>query len=456
MRTEGFLPSLRFKASMLIIHGFREKRPLESVLHATKKAVALEGFNENTLRYLLGVVYVNVPSSSAMIESIVELFLQTRPANYKLSERTHEFIAYLHTRLGSPELAAKWVPPPEIPEEAISQDRRRLLALAASDPKLQPIVQAAILRLDQNDKEHDRTLYNSLIEVFLKKQEYTRALQIYRLMVNTGEAISPNSTTFKLLFDAWMVASEPRTFRTRKYKMPSDAPSPRKLFQSMIYFNKRSSSSPENPSPVVSVYSLTAALQAFIKQDDYPAAFTVLRTFTLHGLKPTVEVYTIIVSGLIRRIRYELRFTPPGTDVREASQWVQRFLGHRHPPNTSDDSVFIEAILSIGLQPKLTLNPVTLPTQTQLGEFLFWSGPRKSDNEAVKKFMELSSTPYRIPGTLVVIGILKAWDDKWDVVPLERILRRAILATYAKLFVRPAKAVSNEIAQAKREMVYVE
>ena len=54
------------------------------------------------------------------------------------------------------------------------------------------------------------------------------------------------------------------------------------------------------------------------------------------------------------------------------------------------------------------------------------------------------------------MGMLKAWDDRWDIVPLERILRRAILASYAKLFVRPAKAVSDQIAAAKREMIYGE
>ena len=448
MKTEGFIPSVRLRASLLVMNNFGKEKPLKTFLTFAQEAVALEDFSEKTLAYLLSVVYVNLPCTPQMVEGIVDLFLQTRPGDYKLSTKTRQFLAYLHSRLDSPELAVKWSP--NVADEAPSQDRQRLFALAGTNPKLQSIIQAAILRLDKNDKEHDRTLYNSLIDVFLKERDYQRVFQIYDLMLTSGSTVSPNSETFKLLFDVLWVSNKPRTLRTRNRKKPLNAPSARQLFHHMVYVSSRN-----RQAHAISTYSLTAALHAFMKKDDYPAVFTVLRTFHMHGLKATVEVYTIIFEGLIRRIREDLRFTPAisTSELHRNNKWVHRFLGHRHIPEITDDSIFIEALLNIGLQPKLTLDPVSLSPQTQLREFLFWVGPQA---KAITRFLELSTTPYRIPGPLVVMGMLKAWDDRWDVVPLERILRRAILASYAKLFVRPAKAVSEQIAAAKREMIYGE
>ncbi|KAI0092893.1 hypothetical protein BDY19DRAFT_513670 [Irpex rosettiformis] len=453
MRTEGFIPSLRLRASMTILHGYLKAQPLKSVLAAARKAVALEGFSEETLRYLLRIIFVNLPCSSTMIEGVVHSFMRTCHADYELSPQTKKFLGYLHTRLGSEEIAAKWVPPSGV--EVMTRDRKRLFAMAGSDPKVQSVIQSAILRLDKNDKDHDRTLYNSLIEVFFKKRDYPRAFRIYRLMFSVGEAISPNATTYKLIFDALTIGNQPRNLRTRKYKMPLDA-APRKLFQGMTFIHAQQPASPlKGTSPVISIHSLTAALQTFMRQDDYAAAFVVLRTFYIHNYKLPVKAYTIVIEALVRRIRKESRFVASESESRELTQWMDRFLGHRRVPYIPDDAVFVDAILNIGLQPQLTLKHIPLSSKTQLHAFLYWSGSQETSDKAVNNFLELSKTPYRIPGSLVVIGLLKAWDDKWDVVPLQRILRRAILALYVKLFMRPAKAISIEILEAKQEMLYV-
>ena len=116
MKTEGFIPSVRLRASLLVMNNFRKETPLKAVLTFAKEAVALEDFSEKTLAYLLSVVYVNLPCPPQMVEGFVDLFLQTRPGDYKLSTKTRQFRAYLHSRLDSPELAVKWSP--QVADEA--------------------------------------------------------------------------------------------------------------------------------------------------------------------------------------------------------------------------------------------------------------------------------------------------------------------------------------------------
>ncbi|KAI0693504.1 hypothetical protein BC835DRAFT_1415909 [Cytidiella melzeri] len=447
MKNEGFIPSLRLRACMTVLL----KGSGKSALKAAPKAMALEGFEESTLRYLLAVVFVNIPCSSELIEGFVGAFTQTRPADYVLSKSTCSLLAHLHTRLGSPELANKWCPKPV---GRLSQDRRRLLAMAESDPGLKSIIQAAILRLDMDGKEHDRTLYNSLMQYLLQKRQYTRAFQIYRLMLNGERAISPNAPTFMLLFDAWLTISEPRSFRSRKQKPPLDAPTPREIFRAMMY--KHRSSSPCGAHSSITVNTLTAALRAFMRQDDYAGAFVVLRTFRLCNHQAPVNAYHAVIEGLICRIRKEMQFQTP-SDVRKQVLWCHRFVQRGDISILPSDShILVEGILNLGLSAILDFDPLPLPDAPQLHSFLRHSSSgasRKSTSARKNAFLELTRTPHRVPGPLVVIGILKAWDDQWDITPLERILRRAILATHVKLFVPPAKAVSREIAEAKVEMV---
>ncbi|KAI0337330.1 hypothetical protein BDW22DRAFT_958094 [Trametopsis cervina] len=435
MTTEGYLPSLKLKAAMMVLRrlpGDQIKYP-RFLVPAIEKAVRLEEFDEAHFRYLLKTIYINLPCDSEVLETVIETFLASRTPGYKLQEPTRSLLAYLHHRLGSLELAEKWNPTPtvRVPE------RVSLLGMLNSDQSTAPIVRAAILRLDSAGLPHDRELYSSLIKHFVKEKHYDRAFSVYYLMCRGGPSLSPDGAAYKNLFDAWLGMLQPRSFRTRQSKQTREAPRPRQLFNEMLHQHRAT--------PIMSDAVLLAALRAFMKFHDYGAAIFTLRMF--RQLEPDVplDAYRMVVGHLAGRVRAEMRFPrSPGVYA-----WADRFLGQSYEPSVAADSgIIIEGVLRLGTRQTLDPEPIPLPDVSPVQNIL----TMKANDGGPEKMLKYDDTKYSIPSTLVVLDMVPVDKQRWSTIPLERMLRRAIVCRYTQLFSPPHTVVAGAVSDARADM----
>lgn len=384
-----------------------------------------------------------------------------RPDDYHLSQSTRLLLGYLHTRLGSAAHAKMWRTATEAMDsgsEDLRQERAVLVSLARSVPELAPIISPAIARLDHTGSMGDRIFYNTIIEALAAKQHYQQVFAVYHLMLKGSDKVLPDAYTFGTLFRIVSFLSRPRTLRSRKHKRPTNTPTLRQLFREMTRLRgKFTNGRSHRASSVVNTSILNKALSAFMQEDDYVAAFLVLRSFTLCRVSATVDTYRVVVGELLRRIQHELpyiRHSEP--DI----MWTYRFLGHKVPMSLSigDDVRLLDGILRLGLQSRLSLEPLQLGPPAlvdQLATVVDGITARPIKRSARNRSLfEIGEASCRLPAPLVILGFIEPLDDHWLTTPLERILRRAILATFTRILVPPAKAVSMAISDAKEEMVY--
>lgn len=496
MRHEGFLPPVGLRAVMDTLLVIAKSPSEEAVLEALANAFSLGLARQLHLRIVVRTLSPIIGITSNMLDSMVEVFLRSQAKGYMLSDRTKRFIARQHHIRGSFQHAQRWL--------ASMRGHKRADAILLANVRVQ----------NPSDLTHTAgpsvDALNTLLATQFAHGRNEGAFDIYRLWRSEYPQVYPNTLTFMMLFRALHQGrtAKPRSFRTRRFKNvvpePTSIPTPRKLFYDMAFchFSKMSTPTPkfpskrsapslgpltpsqlQDPSPILSPSLLTLAFKVLTSERDYAGAFVCLRTFQLLNFPIRIPLYRILIGSIVRRIQSEL----PWIHTRPNIQWYwsYRFLG-RPPLPIEFDIQLLEGIIRTGERKEMALGRIhprmaeggdhpsvelkgpsttsglaalhyPLPPQAPQAQTQIEADPTETCSKPTpplgKPPPEPQEKQLNIPSALEVISVVKPSREEWDLLPLARLLRRAILAAIPEVMTTAAREVCSIIADAKAEMV---
>ncbi|OCH87675.1 hypothetical protein OBBRIDRAFT_698074, partial [Obba rivulosa] len=455
MAREGFIPSTSLRVQLHLIHIAQNHPSPDEVLKALSEAFAMESFDEHCLQDLLRLLSYSLQCSAAFVDQVAALFYATRGPGFTFSTKTVDIMVRIHARAGKPTTAKRWAD--EFLKRALRLDNSEskrgaihpyttlLRDLAIYDKRNMEVYRGLVEQLKAEGVVPDLVMYNALIAGEVTGGRYSRALYIYfSLMTHRSRHMTPDAHTFGSIFRALRRMHSLHPDRVRKYRHWRLILSPWMAFRQLLECHElRTAGRRSTPSPVIDVSVLNSALKMFMTVRDYAAAFVVVNVFQKCGLRADLSTYRIVVAALLDRIKEELPKIE--ASMEKESYWSYRFLGLEalpHPFKISFDAILFDVVLRYGREEQVSLRfvaPVADPLMSSreaADEQL--AGTRKPNRKATSmpslaQFIELEKPPP---------------DAAWDTKALERILRRAILATRPHIALSPQAEVAIEIKAA--------
>ncbi|KAL6304114.1 hypothetical protein BKA93DRAFT_916343 [Sparassis latifolia] len=494
MITDGFIPSVSLRTQMFIIAAAQESPSEDELLDALGKLFSHKSFNERTLRHVLHLLVGTMNCTPEFIDSVVATFVRTRTdLGYILAKETRSFLVHIHARAGSAASARRWASGDFVGQPEKVADSLQAESDIGRPKKDSPAPYTSLIRhlapaevtgatskwtvahMADDAVEPDLAFCNAIIATEVSQHYVDQAFQIYQVLLDddTGEFL-PDAYTFSSLFRAMCIKKQRRSVRTRRSPPSVAVRTPRALYREMLQCHARQAQSVvPRRSPVITSDVLHRALRTFLLAQDYAAVFVVLRTFRMCKLLPTLRTFRIVLAHLVHRVRSEL---PAAARMEYPEElWAFRFLGYP-PVGVIQGLPVTETVLQVGAVPRLSLKfiPPASEDSTQAREekLIRSISPSSQDSTqaADRKLTSSSALPARpqsitsssgtpdqqhvVPSVLDIVGETAPPQAIWDATPLERILRRAILAqTRYTMTTTPARIVSGAIADAKAAML---
>ncbi|KAI9059018.1 hypothetical protein FKP32DRAFT_1680150 [Trametes sanguinea] len=480
MTREGYIPSVALRIQMHIVKlaelSMTEDQLVELLMDAFKNSA----FDEAGLQDVLRTLVEGLNVSTDLVRLVVARFLETREPDYKLSNATVTYLLHVHRKAGDDQGAEYWsaygspafrpLPSPaEVPLDPVLHPYTTLLEELTTTKPSFSVYKWALEHTLTKDVKADLPFFNALLAHEVSRRRYDVVFAIYRLlMAKRTAAVRPQAQTFAPVFRALHRLSRSHRYRrTHGIRVPEDTPSPRSVYRDMLTCHLEATQwKPDTPSPVLDRTLLHRALRTFLAQHDYAAAYTVLRAFwyfpTILG-RPSIGTYRLVFGSLLGRI--SLQF--PQIAARHQAGlkadhiWAYRFLGMQDLSADVQgqlclDLSMVHRVLLVGTDPRLSVDFIPAPKyegernemerlRSLVGDYGFLEGreidPREFHVCAMPSPLELTATK-SVPD-----------NQTYSVVPLERVLRRAIAASLPDTYGPIARSVSAEIVKAKEEMV---
>ncbi len=487
MVREGYLPPLSLRIQMRVVKEAESFPSVERLLKIMEEAFENKSFGQDALSELLQTLGDGMQAAPSFIDRVIHAFLSKRDPGYHLSVHIVSYVVRIYTRAGDTAGAARWAAerlpssPPDPSDGVASPSPYTTLLrdLAHANPSYS-VYQWS---LNQMQAEHpglvaDLPFFNALLAHEIGRRNYDAVFAMYiRLMDYRTPTTKPDAYTFSTIFRAIHHTTckySGRSRRVRSMKTLKNIPSPRAVYKDMLTClaeQTHESVSEHKPStapePALDATALHKALRTFMGQYDYAAAYNTIRLFRLHPTlvgAPTLTTYRLVVNSLAARIKAHL----PLIAIRRDPQyvWTYRFLGLGElRPNLRTKLPFdlgvVHRILYAGAYPRLNLHYVPAPDYTLRSERdapedgpIFGSDPQDVLQPLPCLPDPTLFTPHGLPTPLELTALQPVEeDDAFGLVPLERILKRAVLASFAELDHSPGKQVSLAIAEAKADMV---
>jgi hypothetical protein len=269
-------------------------------------------------------------------------------------------------------------------------------------------------------------VFNILLSREVRRGKPQNALAMYSTLKGM-DFMLPDAHTFGSLFALY------RRIRPRVMRKLALTPESTHLIPLRQLYSEFVDATQRIEYPVEMTTSLlNTAVRAFLRQRDYAGVFVILNSFSVYRLPLDHHTYYSIMKHIIGRIWIEV------TNKRLISQlqvkWCDRFLGvNFNEVKLSED--LVQHILFLISREEFVLEAPLHP----LAE------PSKyNDNGKYKmptmEMMQSVDTP-------------EPEDFKYQVVPLKRLIRRAIFANIPSNHSKPLKGVSTAVANAKKEML---
>ncbi|KAF7776852.1 hypothetical protein Agabi119p4_5245 [Agaricus bisporus var. burnettii] len=250
---------------------------------------------------------------------------------------------------------------------------------------------------------------NALISLEVYNNSLQRAFSIYH-SVKHDPNLRPDDFTFGSLFNILNRLYNPKRRRSRHGRLiTGDIPSPRTLYREMIEALLRK---PTGLAYKPSTSLLNVILRSFIYKTDYVGALVALQCFTAFRVPVNVTTYKLLITHLMHRIAYGIRaYRKMGDD-----KWADRFLSLPYPLLDPD---FLTK-LRLGHSLMARILDVCRRDQFDLDWPLY---AHKWQN----RYQDLP-VEYRVPAIKYIFSENPvSLDHPFDAVPLERLLRKAIL-----------------------------
>ncbi|KAH9887701.1 hypothetical protein C8Q73DRAFT_748539 [Cubamyces lactineus] len=478
MTREGYIPSVSLRVQMHVVKLAELSATEAELLGIASDACRNQTFHEAALRDLLQTLVEGLKASPRLVQQVVNRFLQTREPEYKLSNDTVTYLLRVHGKAGDQETVKQWseytsVSPPmtesSSPDPILHPYTTLLRDLAASKPSFS-VYKWTLERMQQDNVQPDLPFFNALLSYEVAQRNYDVVFALYRLLMEKRTSTAmPQAQTVAPVFRAiHRLSCSHRYRRTHGIRVPEDMPSARSVYKDMLTCHLEATGGrPSKPSPVLNTTVLHRALRTFIARQDYAAAYTVVRAFRLFPSAigaPALATYRIVFGGLLGRIRAQF----PRLAARLAAGlepdaiWAYRFLGMgdlgaRDLAALTMDMSMVHRVLLVGTDARLSCDFVVAPSYARprsaehmglLGDF--------SESEAERMERLANAREFHahgMPSPLEFSDLKPVPEGQtYAVVPLERVLRRAIAAACTSEGPL-ARQVSAEIVKAKDEMV---
>ncbi|KAF8223228.1 hypothetical protein L208DRAFT_1317935 [Tricholoma matsutake] len=434
MTKAGFIPSPETYAQILAVMLALSRSDID-INNAFDVIISDPAFSEDHFVHLLEIMS-DIGAPHDHLVRIAERYVETREEGYSPTKVLVSKLVDAQTRAGLIEDAFETllrfddldVSSPKNPSIVI------INALKDANPADKGSVDRILNLMQEKDVQPDITLFNSLISRELRLKYLQQAFSIYHYVRQLSEVMPlyPDGSTFALLFSVLRRLYRPhgRSALSRQYKIPDNSVPPRQLFHDFL------SSHTHSPFEVTP-HLLNVILRTFIFGHDYAGAYVTLRAFRIFKLSVTAKTYYIVLRHIMHRILWDVKRSRRADE----SRWGDRFLGTTSPTrfkNLKIDEEMEEKVLLVAKQP----------------EFELTSGILKSAAIARRT----GGPKYTTPTVAMIDGDTPVPESMHlDIVPLERILRRAASAHMLngpELDHDVATArVSKAIAAAKKEMV---
>jgi hypothetical protein len=299
---------------------------------------------------------------------------------------------------------------------------------------------------------------NALISTDLRRLRFDGAFAFYHaLMANRSPKLLPNAHSYGLLFKLSRRIHAPRSMFSRRLKRTENTVPPLRLFKDMFECHLiQSLGRVKNRTSVINEYSLNNALHAFLARRDYPAAYVVALTFSRCGLWPNLRTYEILFHHLASRLRVALRSPTE-------RPWAENLLAVGETSSTSgwplpNPTSQLDPNLSFHDHVMLRLlwiaSGSNCPMHTLDQQMEFMIDPDNLLHRSLRSPRKITRMHFRFPtfsmlsdGPAFVGGTLPDRSlDKFNAVPLQRVIRRAIEPL-------PGFRVSDLIKRAKDLMI---
>ncbi|KAF8623170.1 hypothetical protein AX17_007526 [Amanita inopinata Kibby_2008] len=447
MLKSGFIPSVHIDGKMLAVAVALS--PDDPRLPSAFDRIFMNpSFTEEHLLDMLEIA-VDLSSTPKIVGGVVERFLERKEKGYTPGKMLLARLVDAQVRNGKLEEAFESL---ERFEDEVSVDSSVVhphvpyvaIMAAIRDTKSSDsdAIDRALKIMKENNVQPDTAIMNVLIAREVRGKHLYNAFTIYAMLKKLStkiKTVDPDDFTFGSLFSALSQIYNPKARRRmpcRRRDSNSPILSPRRLFfEMMSMYKSRASGSFE-----LSASLLNVTLRTFIGRHDYAAAFIAIRCFRIYNQDVSIKTYFIVMKHIMDKIRWDIkRARLPGY-----SRWGDRFLGLR--PYAGIDQLEVgkemaEEVLAYGKRPVFRLlrpilnrgtkaRPVEPPSTSSETRCRVYEAPTlkmMDEDEPVPPNMTFSS------------------------VPLERILRRAILAD----LINPRKGPVKDAADAKARAMLV-
>lgn len=467
MNEEGFLCPVTLRAQMEVISLVNRSPEPEEFLALLEKWFKNIRFKERAFQDMLFLIEDVISEDPAFIDTVAQLFLQCKPDNYVLARETLSWIVYIHARAGSKKAAKGWLESEQPAAKRSPDPYASLLRFAGDSSDDKELSHWAIQRMRELGITPNLAFHASLLAAQCVQKRFDTAFKMYAALLESAEpALLPNKLIFSQLFGAYREMYQPRSLRTRMIERPRAPPSARQLFYDMMSCHAARTN--HNLEGTLTNNTLIPALRVFLWRRDYPAAYVVFKVILLCKLPVDLEMYQRILAPILRRLKEELPLLDAEDSTR--SSWTRRFLGlssAAHKIRPVYGTPVLDMVLRIGMVPRLSLTyiapklhaaPVPPPrtrsapgASSVIGELKSLHLPGQSDvpdDDAVQDFRE-----HDMPSTQEVAGFVKVNPFYvYSPHPIQRILRRAILASRPPSSAPPMADVNYQIAVANEQM----
>jgi pentatricopeptide repeat protein len=402
MHEHGYIPSLHTHAEMLsVLLAVSDPDPKTLTTLATVVKDPL--YAEDRLFQLLETME-NIGVSYEIMHQVSIMFIESRPTDYTPSQSLVRKLLDVKTRAGLVDDALQYLRDNE--NRPLSSSTKPfvsvLRALSETNPADEEGPKQTLLTMQETHVQPDINVFNALISRELRRRSLHNAFALYHAIIQFSKTsvLSPNPSTFGILFSALAKLFKPDIHLTRAPFHKSNAVPPRQLYRDLLFFHQRDSLQ-------VTSALLNRALRSFLKTKDYAGAYVVLGSFKIFRIQVTPQTYHLIVDHLVRRILWDIKLGRAKGETR----WGDRFLGIEtedllHKARTwSFDQVFMQKFMASASGSEFHL------TGYLLGE----------DFGGQQKHIIPTTTMMINRDTVLPSAVL-------SIVPLQRLLRRALAA----------------------------
>ncbi|KAM6499699.1 hypothetical protein JOM56_005207 [Amanita muscaria] len=460
MLRNGIVPSMILNAQMLAVSVAVSPKDEIELLTAFEDLFTNTLFTEDDLLQTLQLM-LDLGAPHNVVLDVIEKFIEMKSGDYTpgklllsklvdLQVRNDKLKDALESleRFNEDVLGHRSELPPQLPYVAL------MTAIRDTNTWDNDAINSVLQIMRQNRVEPSAALFNILISGEIRERHLDQAFLVYAMLQALrakNSSVVPDVFTFGSLFKA-------RALWPDEIRVPKGETGPiiplRQLFFEMLEVYQSQVSVP-HPVSIVDTVILNSALTAFLREYDYSAAFIVIRTFGQLFQEVNVKTYYILMKHIMKRIRRDVK----RVRMRDESRWGDRFLAILSQEDVCKVPIndeLAKKVLAFGKQANFDITREMVHLDVEKEERIMAS--RRENLVGKSKAL---STP-----TLEMMDGEEPVPENpiFSVIPLKRLLKRAVLANLMNPKKRLAlrtdagkryyeKWVLEEIKRVEQEMV---